>query len=106
MGVCIKMFNLYGISMLMVFIGRFENIKLRVFILKNVYIEMIFIKEIIIVVYVWIIIFDILKLKWKVWNIDFIFLLVKFYKEINKLLICNVFLNCILFVLFIKYLEK
>lgn len=52
MGVCIKMFNLYGISMLMVFIGRFENIKLRVFILRNVYIEMIFIKEIIIVVYV------------------------------------------------------
>lgn len=52
MGVCIKMFNLYGISMLMVFIGRFENIKLRVFILRYVYIEMIFIKEIIIVVYV------------------------------------------------------
>lgn len=52
MGVCIKMFNLYGISMLMVFIGRFENIELRVFILRNVYIEMIFIKEIIIVVYV------------------------------------------------------
>lgn len=52
MGVCIKMFNLYGISMLMVFIGRFENKKLKVFILRNVYIEMIFIKEIIIVVYV------------------------------------------------------
>lgn len=52
MGACIKTFNLYGISIstLMVFIGRPENTKLRVFILKNVYIEMISIKEIIIVV--------------------------------------------------------
>lgn len=52
MGACIKTFNLYGISTLMVFIGRPENTKLRVFILKNVYIEMISIKEIIIVVHV------------------------------------------------------
>lgn len=31
MGACIKTFNLYGISTLMVFIGRPENTKLRVF---------------------------------------------------------------------------
>lgn len=52
MGACIKTFNLYGISTLMVFIGRPENTELRVFILRNVYIEMISIKEIIIVVHV------------------------------------------------------
>lgn len=52
MGACIKTFNLYGISTLMVFIGRPENTKLRVFILRNVCIEMISIKEILIVVHV------------------------------------------------------
>lgn len=66
---------------------------------------MISIKEIIIVVHVWIIIFDILKPKRKVWNIDFILLLVKFYKEINKLLTYNVCSNRISSALFIKILN-